>query len=77
MEAFDFTKPARAPVLLTTHRSSQARTKSEAWPVYGTYAGALGLCATLIGLAAWRTRRRGIHPQALFTPQVLDGGDRP
>ena len=77
MEAFDFSKPARAPVLLTTHRSSQARTRSEPWPVYGTYAGALGLCATLIGVAVWRTRRRGIHPQALFTPQVLDGGDRP
>lgn len=77
MEAFDFTQRPREPVLLTTDRSPVVREHPDSRPVYAAYTGALGLLLTLVLVAGWRTRRRGIHAKALFTPQVIDGGERP
>jgi phospholipase C len=77
MEAFDFRRPPRPAVILTTQRHVVPPERLDTTPVYGAYLSAVGLSALLVLLARTRTRRKGSHPEALLSDDMIEGRERP
>ena len=57
MGAFDFTQPAREPVLLDMRRNVEPREAPRSEPVYTAYTSAVGVTFVLLVFAAYRTRK--------------------
>ncbi|MGZ4494240.1 MAG: alkaline phosphatase family protein [Nocardioides sp.] len=77
MESFDFSKGPRPAVILSTSRHQVTPEHPDARPVYAAYVLGMGVLLGFAALARWRTVRRGVHPKALLSPDVIDGRELP
>jgi hypothetical protein len=71
MDAFDFSQPPRDPVVLSTQRNVPPVVRPNPTPVYALYAGVVLAVSTILGIAAFRTRRRR-PPEPVGVPVLAE-----
>jgi phospholipase C len=74
-EVFDFSAPARPPVILGLEREVVLPARPDTRPVYTAYGVAGVSTALLILFAHWRVSRRGRHARAVLSTETDDGVD--